>query len=99
MDTAAAPQDELDEVLGDKYPNLSADALARIISGKSLFVSRHRLRAGLSRDYARLVLMRACGFFAQLTGLSAHRFRLSAEERELLKPVINPKGPFVATKS
>jgi hypothetical protein len=84
----------LSEVLARQFPNLSRDAIDRIKSGKSLFVSRHKLRPELpDRDYARLVVMRAMGVFSKITGLPSSRLILTEDEKELLIPVIEPERP------
>jgi hypothetical protein len=46
---------------GPEYPNLDHDALARMLSGKSLFVARHKLRVDFSRPYARQELWKPRG--------------------------------------
>ena len=86
-------EDALHEVLARQFPSLNQDALDRIKSGRSLYASRHKLREGLSPDYARLVLLRAMGVFAKISRLPASRFHLSEEEQELLHPVIDPERP------
>ena len=86
---------KLGKALADQYPNLTTDALDRVQSGKSLFVSRHKLRPDFTPEYARLVLLHALGLFSRLSGLPPESFELSADEKELLKKVFKPKGPSV----
>jgi hypothetical protein len=69
---------------GPEFPNLDRDALDQVVSCKRLFVARHKLHRDYSRAYARLVLLRAMRIFHKLSGYKAKRFRLYADERELL---------------
>ena len=67
-------------------------ALQRVQTGQSIFTSRHKLRPGFTTQYGRLVLLRALGFFHELTHLPCERFHLSADEKEILNSVLDREG-------
>jgi hypothetical protein len=76
---------------GYSCSDLEADARYRLSSGCGLYGKNKKLPAGMSPEYARLILLRVCGMFHEMSGFDS-RFILesfSGQEKDLLCPLFN----------
>ena len=75
---------------GYSCTDIDTDARLRIGSACGLHV-KNRLPAGMSPEWARLILVRALGLFQEMSGLDPHLIMMTftTREKKLLFPLID----------